>query len=202
MDLQFRRRGMMVILSAPSGGGKSTILRALMERLDNVKYSISATSRPPRGDEVNGADYCFLSKEEFERQIELGKLLEHAEVHGNYYGTPKDWVEKQLVKGVDVALDIDVQGAEQVKRINPHDTLMIFLIPPSMKVLEERLRGRGTESEEQIQLRLKNARQELDQWRDFDYSVVNENLDAAVKSVENIICSERRRSSRQTLTEN
>jgi len=193
---------MMVILSAPSGGGKSTILRALMERLDNVKYSISATSRPPRGDEVNGADYFFLSKEEFERQIELGKFLEHAEVHGNYYGTPKDWVEKQLVKGVDVALDIDVQGAEQVKRINPHDTLMIFLIPPSMKVLEERLRGRGTESEEQIQLRLKNARQELDQWRDFDYSVVNENLDAAVKSVENIICSERRRSSRQTLTEN
>jgi guanylate kinase len=202
MDLQFKRRGILVILSAPSGAGKSTVLKALLERMHNIRYSISSTSRSPRGDEVNGTDYFFLSKEEFERHIGLGKFLEYAEVHGNYYGTPKDWIEKQLGMGTDVALDIDVQGAGQVRKIMPDDTLEIFLMPPSMKVLEERLRGRGTDSEEQIQLRLNNAEQELAQWKDYDYTVVNENLDAAVRAVENIICSERQRASRQTLEEN
>ncbi len=202
MDLHLKRRGILVILSAPSGAGKSTVLKALLKRIDNIRYSISSTSRPPRGDEVNGSDYFFLSKEEFKRHIELGKFLEYAQVHDNYYGTPKDWIEKQLGKGIDVVLDIDVQGAEQVRKIMPGDTLQIFLLPPPGKVLEERLRGRGTDSEEQIQLRLKNAQQELARWKDYDFTVVNENLDAAVRSVENIICSERQRASRQTLEEN
>jgi guanylate kinase len=202
MDSQFKRRGMMVVVSAPSGGGKSTILRAVMERMDGISYSISATSRPPRGGESDGKDYFFLSKEEFERRIEAGAFLEYAEVHGNYYGTPKEWIEKRLAQGNDVALDIDVQGGMQVKRICPRDTLLIFLMPPSPQVLEKRLRGRGTDPESQIAVRLANAACEMEHWKHYDYVVVNENLEAAVRTVENIIHAERRRASRQTLAEN
>jgi len=200
MALSFRRKGMLIVVSAPSGGGKSTILRAVMNRMDGLEYSISATTRLPRAGEIDGRDYFFLSREEFQARIAEGGFLEHAEVHGNLYGTPRAEIERACLSGRDIVLDIDVQGGAQVKRRAP-DAALIFILPPSLAELERRLRDRASDSPADIELRLRNARNEMRRWRDYDYAVINDDLERAVRDVEEIIRAERRRVSRLDLDE-
>ena len=178
--------GILIIVSAPSGCGKSTVVRALMERRKNLRFSVSATTRKPREGEVDGVDYFFVSGEEFERMIEAGEFLEHAEYVGNCYGTPREPVERQLRDGNDVYLDIDVQGAMQVKVLRP-ETLMIFLMPPSMEELERRLVLRGTNTPEEIRDRLAAAERECAYRDAFDYVVVNDVVDRAVEEISTLI---------------
>lgn len=198
MPFIFKRRGMLIVISAPSGGGKSSIVQGLLKRLDGLRYSISATSRAPRGDERDGREYFFHSREEFEKQIAQGAFLEHAEVHGNFYGTPRKAVEEALRAGQDVILDIDVQGALQIRDKMP-DAVLVFVVPPSMEVLEERLRGRDTDPEDGIVLRLKNAVEEMKAWPYYDYVVVNRELDEAIEAVHEIIGAEQCRSRRLSI---
>jgi guanylate kinase len=178
-----------VILSAPSGGGKTTITQALLERRNDVGYSISATTRAPRGSEQNGRDYHFLSRDEFLARREAGEFAESAEVHGNLYGTLKSEVQKVLGRGKHVILDIDVQGARQVSAIYPQ-AVTIFVLPPSGEVLLERLRGRKSESPQQLVVRLNSALQELRAVEEYEYVIVNDDLDQAVRRVGAIVDAE------------
>ncbi len=201
MRFEFQRRGVLLVLSAPSGGGKSAALQELRKRDSNLGYSISYTSRPVRGHEVNGRDYHFVSRPEFEAMIARDAFYEYAEVHGNLYGTSAEVVEKALNDRRDIALDLDVKGGLNLKRRVP-DAVLVFLMPPSMDVLEARLRKRASDAEEQIRLRMKNAENEIEHWNRYDYVVVNENLDRAIEDVQRILEAERHRASRQLLTKN
>ncbi|GAB4341047.1 MAG: guanylate kinase [Desulfobulbaceae bacterium] len=183
--------GILFVLSAPSGGGKSTVLKQVMDTTPGLVFSVSHTTRPPRPGEEEGRDYHFVSPETFRsiRDREPFGFLEWAEVHGNLYGTSREAVEKRLSAGLDVILDIDVQGALQV--MEAADPVTVFITPPSLAELERRLRGRGTESEEDLGLRLENARKEL-AWCDrYQYLVVNDRLEEAVESLRAIIIAER-----------
>ena len=173
-----RRLGLCLVISAPSGAGKSTLVERLRAEFPHFAYSISCTTRAPRGEEKNGVDYHFLTREEFLTRRDAGYFAEWAEVHGNLYGTPKGPVEEHLQSGRDVLFDIDVQGALQVKSVFPQG-LFVFIQPPSRQELERRLRGRGTDSDEAIAKRLGNALGELKQSGKFDYLIVNDDLDAA-----------------------
>ncbi len=190
-------KGLLVVVSAPSGGGKGTILKELFARNDNLQLSVSATTRAPRPGEEHGKQYYFLSREEFEGLIDQGKMLEHAEYVGNYYGTPRDPVEEWLSRGRDVVLEIEVQGGAQVKKLMP-ECVSVFILPPSMKVLGERLRGRGTEAEETVQKRLAAARQEIPQAKEYDYLVFNDRLEDAVEDILAILRAEKLKYSRNT----
>ncbi|HET9799471.1 MAG TPA: guanylate kinase [Gemmatimonadaceae bacterium] len=178
-----------VILSAPSGGGKTTIARALLSRRKDLGYSVSCTTRAPRPTEVNGRDYYFLTRAEFLTKREQGDFAESAEVHGNLYGTLVSEVKRVLGTQRHVVMDIDVQGATQFVRAFPH-SVTIFILPPSAEVLLERLRARETESAAQLAARLQSALQELQQVSDYEYVVVNDDLERAVASVESIIDAE------------
>lgn len=178
-----------VILSAPSGGGKTTIAHALLDRRNDLGYSISATTRAPRGTERDGRDYHFLSRDEFLARREAGEFAESAEVHGNLYGTLKAEIQKVLTAGKHVVLDIDVQGARQVTAIYPH-AVTIFVLPPSGEVLLERLRGRKSESPQELVTRLNSALQELRAVEEYEYVVVNDDLDQAVRRVGAIVDAE------------
>ena len=178
-----------VILSAPSGGGKTTIARTLLARRPDLGYSVSCTTRAPRAGEVAGRDYYFMSRAEFIAKREQGAFAESAEVHGNLYGTLKDEVERVMRGGKHVVMDIDVQGAVQFIRAFPI-SVAIFILPPSGEVLLERLRGRNTESPAQLAARLQSALQELQQVDEYEYVVMNDDLDRAVASVESIIDAE------------
>ncbi len=182
--------GVLIIVSAPSGCGKSTVVRALMEKRENLRFSVSATTRKPREGETDGVDYFFVSREEFERMIAAEAFLEHAEYVGNCYGTPRAPVEQQLKEGYDVYLDIDVQGAMQVKAIRP-ETLMIFLMPPSMEELERRLVSRGTNTPEEIRDRLAAAERECAKRDRFDHVVVNDVVERAVDEISDLIDAEK-----------
>jgi len=173
-----RRLGLCLVISAPSGAGKSTLVERLRAEFPDFAYSVSCTTRAPRGGEKDGADYHFLTREEFAARREAGYFAEWAEVHGNLYGTPKAPVQEHLASGRDVLFDIDVQGALQVKRVFPQG-LFVFILPPSRLELERRLRGRGTDSEETIARRLDNALGELRQAGQFDFLIVNNDLDKA-----------------------
>lgn len=186
MKSRKNKQGILIIVSAPSGCGKSTVVRRLMEKRENLRFSVSATTRAPREGEVDGVDYYFVSREEFERMIRDNAFLEHAEYVGNCYGTPKAAVEKMLAEGYDVYLDIDVQGAMQVKELRP-ETLMIFLMPPSMEELERRLVHRGTNTPEEIRSRLEAAQRECKLRDRFDHIVVNDIVDRAVEEISQII---------------
>lgn len=187
-----RRLGLCLVISAPSGAGKSTLVERLRAEFPHFAYSISCTTRAPRGQEKNGVDYHFLTREEFLARREAGYFAEWAEVHGNLYGTPKAPVEEHLASGRDVLFDIDVQGALQVKNVFPQG-LFVFILPPSRKELERRLRGRGTDSEEAIAKRLGNALGELRQAGQFDYLIVNDDLDTAADELRAIYVAGRTR---------
>ena len=186
------RLGQCLVISAPSGAGKSTLVERLRAEFPHFAYSISCTTRAPRGQEKDGVDYHFLTREEFLSRRDAGYFAEWAEVHGNLYGTPKAPVEEHLASGRDVLFDIDVQGALQVKKVFPQG-LFVFIQPPSRQELERRLRGRGTDSEEAIAKRLGNALGELSQSGQFDYLIVNDDLDTAADELRAIYVAGRTR---------
>ena len=189
-----KHAGKLFILSGPSGAGKGTICKELLAQTsrDDVQLSVSMTTRNPRNGETEGVSYYFVSKEEFLRKIEAGGLLEHAEVYGNYYGTPKQPVIEKLAAGIDVILEIDMQGALKVKQNYP-DGVFIFILPPSMSELRKRLTGRGTETAEAIEMRLGETLKELSYIDKYDYCVVNGKLEEAVNRVKSILIAEHSR---------
>jgi len=189
------RSGFPIILSAPSGAGKTSLCRKVMEKRPEIIYSISITSRPPRSNEKDGQDYRFVSVTEFERMLHNNELAEWAMVHDNYYGTPHNELTGNLAKGRDVIMDIDTVGARSVKKLYPQ-AVSIFVIPPSIEVLKQRLKSRATDSEEVINKRLNKARLEMEQISDFDYWLVNDDFERAVDTVVSIINAERCRLSR------
>ena len=184
------KRGLLIVLSGPSGVGKGTVRAAIFSKGEQkFVYSISATTRLPRTGETDGVDYFFKTREEFEQMIQNKQLLEYAEYVGNYYGTPLEYVENTLATGKDVFLEIDVQGAIQVRDLMP-DGVFIFLTPPDLNELESRIVNRGTDSDEVIAKRMKTAREELELMKYYDYSVVNDTVDNAVQKIEAIIQTE------------
>ncbi|HEX2951121.1 MAG TPA: guanylate kinase [Armatimonadota bacterium] len=197
-DLRQRTRGILFILSGPSGVGKDTILRQAMSQLTGLRTSISVTTRSPRPGEINGEDYIFVTADEFALMMERGDLLEHAAVHGNFYGTPKSWVMEQLQAGTDVVLEIDVQGAIQIKSLFPH-AILVFLAPPSWEELAHRLRGRNTEDEVTIQRRLRNARQEIARVDQYEYLIINDRMADAIDRLRAVVLAERSRPWRQNI---
>lgn len=184
--------GFLLVLSGPSGSGKGTVSEALMKNNDDIIFSTSVTTRTPRPGEVNGENYFFATREEFEKMVENDELLEHAFVHTNYYGTPKKFVFDEIAKGEIVLLEIDVQGALQVKK-KYKEAVFIFLIPPTMDELKSRLVKRDTETEDEIETRYRNAFRELDFVGEYDYFVINDVIDNAVKDIETIIAAEKLR---------
>jgi len=193
------RRGLLIILSSPSGAGKSTLARRLMDWDQSIRFSVSATTRPPRAGEVDGREYFFRSKEEFERLIADDEMLEHAEVFGNFYGSPKAPVEAALQDGRDMLFDIDWQGGQQVRNSSlGKDVVSIFVLPPSIAELDARLRARGQDSEAVIADRMRKSRDEISHWAEYDYVLVNDDLDQTDAQLRGIIASERLRRNRQT----
>ncbi|MBS8259157.1 guanylate kinase [Roseibium polysiphoniae] len=185
------RRGLMLVLSSPSGAGKSTIARMLLEREDNLDLSISVTTRPRRSNEVDGVHYHFRTPAAFEEMKERGELLEWAEVHGNFYATPRGPVEKTIETGKDILFDIDIQGTFQLYEKMREDVVSVFILPPSIDEMKARLRGRGEDPEEVIMRRLETAVGEMRHWSKYDYVVVNEDLERAYENVRSILRAER-----------
>lgn len=176
------RRGRLFVVAGPSGAGKGTLITELLKRYPGTRLSVSATTRKPRPGEADGIQYHFLEEEEFRRRVAAGDFLEWAEVHGNLYGTPRREVEEWMERGYDVILEIDVQGARQVREKMP-EAVTVFVEPPSMEILERRLRGRGTENEEELRERLRNALRESEEKSNFHYVVVNDEFRRAVEEL-------------------
>ncbi len=195
--LPLGRRGLMLVLSSPSGAGKSSLSRELLRRHAEVTLSISVTTRERRPSEVDGIHYHFIDKARFERMRERGELLESAEVHGNQYGTPRDAVEAALAAGRDVLFDIDWQGTQQIAAAMPDDLVRIFLLPPSMAELKARLERRAEDRPEIIAKRLAAGRDEIAHWGEYDYVIVNDDLQVTLSGVEAILAAERLRRQRQ-----
>lgn len=184
------KNGILIVISAPSGCGKGTMLNKLFENSDNFEYSVSATTRAPREGEADGVNYFFKTKEEFLSMAENSEFLEYAEYNGNFYGTPKKQVMEKLAAGKDVILEIEVNGAMQVRESFPN-AVLIFILPPSVKTLRKRLEGRGTEAPEVIESRLKKALSELPMAYKYDYAIVNDDLDEAVEALRCVINGEK-----------
>lgn len=187
--------GILIIFSGPSGSGKDTVLNKLVGSRDDIKVSVSMTTREKREGEIDGTHYYFVDRGYFEKKVAEDMMLEHAEYNGNMYGTPKAPVDEMLKAGKAVILEIEVQGAEKIRKIYP-DVISIFLMPPSVRVLEERLRGRGTDDEETINHRLVIAREEIRRAAEYDYIVINDTVENAVAGIETIINAERKKTSR------
>ncbi|TPN79600.1 guanylate kinase [Mesorhizobium sp. CU2] len=194
---RIRRRGLMLVLSSPSGAGKSTIARNLLESDGSLELSVSVTTRPRRGSEIEGVHYHFSTMREFERLRDSDALLEWAEVHGNCYATPREPAELALAEGRDMLFDIDWQGAQQLKEKMRADIVSIFILPPSMKELKARLKRRAEDQESVIETRLKNARLEIEHWKEYDFVIVNDDLDRAFAEVRAIVTAERLRRDRR-----
>lgn len=188
--------GNLIIISSPSGGGKGTLIKEILKTVTNIGYSVSYTTREMREGEENGRDYFFVSREEFEKLIENGEFLEYAEVHGNFYGTSKTQVNKDIENGRDVILEIDVQGAESIIQNFP-EAVSIFILPPSFEVLRARLTARATETNENLALRLNNSIGEVQKYSEFQYVVINDVVSQAVEELQTIILAERLKSIRQ-----
>ncbi len=184
------RRGIMLVLSSPSGAGKTTIARTLLEKNRNLEMSVSVTTRAQRASEIDGTHYHFISVEDFKRRRDSDALLEHAEVHGNFYGTPREPVEKALSNGKDVLFDIDYQGGLQLFEKARADVVSVFILPPSMAELKARLERRAEDAQEVIAKRLENAILEIPHWHEYDYVVVNDSLETAFNSVQAILIAE------------
>ena len=191
-----KEKGILIVVSGFSGSGKGTLMKELLTRFpDTYALSISATTRSPREGEVDGREYFFVSKDEFEKMIAKGELIEYARYVENYYGTPRDYVEKKLEEGRDVILEIEIQGALNVKKMFP-DTLLLFVTPPSAEELKRRLVGRGTETMDVIESRMNRACEEAEGMENYDYLIINDSLDKCVEEMHDIIRGEHRRSSR------
>ncbi len=194
---RIRRRGLMLVLSSPSGAGKSTIARNLIESDPGFELSVSVTTRPRRGSEIDGIHYHFRSKREFESLRDNDELLEWAEVHGNFYATPREPAERAMAEGRDMLFDIDWQGAKQLKEKMRGDIVSVFILPPSMAELKARLKRRAEDQEKVIETRLKNARDEIEHWTEYDFVVINDDLDRAFAEVRAIVMAERLRRDRR-----
>ncbi len=191
------RRGLMFVLSSPSGAGKSTLARKLLDADDNMSLSVSATTRPARPSEVDGREYKFLSKEQFEEMADRGEFLEHAMVFGNHYGTPRAHVEAMLIQGKDVLFDVDWQGARALRAAEPQDVVGIFILPPSMAELERRLHARAEDSADVIKQRMARSINEISHWEEYDYVLVNTLLEQTLTQIKQILAAERLKRHRQ-----
>jgi guanylate kinase len=191
------RRGLLLVLSAPSGAGKTTLARRLLEDDPGIAMSVSVTTRAPRPGEVEGKDYHFIDEATFRERRDAGELLEWAKVFNNYYGTPRAPVEGLLSEGQDLLFDIDWQGAQQITETMGQDLVRVFVLPPSGKVLEERLGGRGQDSEEVVAGRMARACDEISHWAEYDYVIVNDDLDRSASALVSILSAERHRRERQ-----
>ena len=185
-----RERGILFVISGPSGVGKNSVLTQLLKEVPGLCYSVSATTRPPRTGEVDGVNYFFMSKEEFLRKVGTGDFLEHEEYVGNLYGPPRGYVEEKLGEGYDIAMDIECRGAAQIKRMMP-EAVLIFLTPPSIEDLKARLLGRSTDSPEVIEKRIRKAEVEMGEMYKYDYYVVNDELELAIEDIKKIMWAER-----------
>lgn len=186
-----QRRGFMVVLSSPSGAGKSTIARAILERDDSVYMSVSVTTRPPRPGEVDGKDYYFIDESEYRERVSKNQLIEHAEVFGNFYGTPGYLVEKHLGVGEDVLFDIDWQGTQQLRESARDDLVSIFILPPNYDELEKRLSSRRQDSEDVVRGRMAKAADEMSHWPEYDYVIINDTIEESIANVQAILKAER-----------
>lgn len=189
-------RGTLFVVSSPSGGGKGTLVRGVLEVVDNLSYSVSYTTRGPRTNEVNGREYFFVDVPTFEEMIANGEFLEWACVHGNFYGTSKRQITEKTAAGIDMILEVDVQGAASVRQLLL-DSVSVFILPPSFAVLKERLCARGTDTPDSLELRMRNAPDELSQFTAFDYVIINDEVERAVAQLASIIYAERARCGRQ-----
>lgn len=195
--MSIQRRGLMLVLSSPSGAGKTTISRALLKREPNLTMSVSATTRPKRPGETAGVDYTFIDPTEFNLMVNRREMLEHAHVFGNYYGTPRKPVEDALAAGKDVLFDIDWQGTQQLAQNARGDLVSIFILPPSTKELERRLKTRAQDSAEVVAKRMSRAAEEISHYREYDYIIVNDVIEESVAAVQSILAAERLRRDRQ-----
>jgi guanylate kinase len=196
--MEIRRRGLMMVLSSPSGAGKTTISRMLQERDSNLRMSISVTTRARRPGEVDGRDYFFIDPTGFESMVAAGALLEHAVVFGNRYGTPRVAVEQSLTEGRDVLFDIDWQGTQQLAEKARSDLVSVFVLPPSTAELERRLRARAADCEEEVLRRMAKAADEMSHWAEYDYVIVNRDLEDSVRKAQAILTAERLKRERQS----
>lgn len=183
-------QGILFIICSPSGGGKGTLIRGVLKRVESVGYSISYTTRQPRRGEIHGREYFFVSRDEFVAMRDSNAFLESATVHDNFYGTSKQQIEKELVEGRDIILEIDVQGAAIIKNLMPQ-SISVFIMPPSFETLRERLLRRGSEAENDLSLRLANARGEVERFSEFDYVIINDDLPTATENLASVIRAER-----------
>lgn len=193
-----QRRGLLIIVSSPSGAGKSTLARRLMDWDPTLRFSVSATTRPPRAGEVDGQHYQFTNRAAFRAMVEAGQMLEHAEVFGNFYGSPRGPVEAAMAEGRDTLFDVDWQGGQQIRAsaLGPH-VVSVFILPPSLAELERRLRGRSQDDESVIRDRMRKSRNEISHWAEYDYVLVNDDLDATERDLRAILTAERLRRDRR-----
>lgn len=193
-----KRRGLLLIISSPSGAGKSTLSRRLMKWDPTIRFSVSATTRSPRDGEVDGKDYWFTERADFEKMVTDGEMLEHAEVFGNFYGSPKGPVDTAMAEGCDTLFDIDWQGGQQVRNSAlGRDVVSVFILPPSIRALENRLRGRGQDGDDVIAGRMAKCQSEISHWAEYDYVLINDDLDKAEADLCTIVAAERIRRERQ-----
>jgi guanylate kinase len=197
LAVSIRRRGFLLVLSSPSGAGKTTITRRLLERDPTLSLSVSVTTRPRRASEVDGQDYHFIDQAEFERMVAAGELLEHATVFGNSYGTPRQPIEAAIAEGRDIVTDIDWQGTQQVSASLSKDLVTIFILPPTAEALEARLRTRAQDSDAVVAQRMAKSSEEMSHWPEYGYVIVNDDLDASVAQAQAIVTAERLSRDRQ-----
>jgi guanylate kinase len=196
-EMKLNRRGIMVVLSSPSGAGKTTLTKKVLNSSNNILMSVSATTRQPRPGEVDGKDYIFLSKSKFSEMIDNDEFLEYAKVFDNFYGTPRAPVEDALAKGFDIVFDIDWQGAQQLTQAAANDLVKIFILPPNMRELENRLRSRAQDSDDVIARRMSKSENEISHWAEYDYIIINEDITDAIEELTTIVNAERMKRPRQ-----
>jgi guanylate kinase len=196
MKVLLPKKGKLFVITAPSGTGKTTIIDIIRKKVEEIGYSISHTTRPPRRGEVNGVHFCFVAREDFEKMIEAHEFVEWAIVYDHLYGTPVSSVDSTLSSGKDLLLDLDIQGAQEIKKQFPEATL-IFILPPSLKILHERLQRRSAEDDTNIALRMEKAVEEIRKCRDYDFLIINDDLNQAAREVEAIIVAQRARTERR-----